>query len=162
MGWRRVAVRGGKSGVVTSTLKIQLERGGQLKTRVTVALSVVSILAVALAYGQGQGTMGRLDVPFEFRVGKKAMPAGKYEFVKQPGTESHLLLRNVETTKSMFVPVVERITAMTSSGNHKARLVFDTVGDQKFLSEFWPANNDDGFLVGVTKGEEKHLVLAEK
>jgi len=131
-----------------------------LRTRVTVALSVVSILAVALAHGQNQGGKGRLDIPFDFRVGKKELRAGKYEFVRQPGTESHILLRNLETTKTLFVPVIERLAA-TNSGNHKARLVFDTVGEKKFLSEFWPADNEDGFLVGITKGEEKHEVVIE-
>ena len=44
---------------------------------------------------------------------------------------------------------------------HKARVVFDTVGGEKFLSEFWPADNEDGYLIGVTKGEEKHEVVTE-
>jgi hypothetical protein len=39
--------------------------------------------------------------------------------------------------------------------------VFDAVGDRKFLSELWPADNADGYLVGITKGEEKHEVLTE-
>ena len=132
-----------------------------MKTRVAIALSVVSILAVALAYGQSQAVMGRLDIPFKFRVGKKEMSAGKYEFVRQTGQQSSLLLRNLETSKATFVPVVERLAAMSSSENHKARVVFDTVGDQKFLSEFWPADNEDGYLIGVTKREEKHEVVTQ-
>jgi hypothetical protein len=71
------------------------------------------------------------------------------------------VLRNVETTKTMFLPIVERLAAMSSPGNHKARLVFDTVGEKKFFSEFWPADNEDGFLVGISKGEEKHEVVTD-
>lgn len=132
-----------------------------MKTRVAIALSVVSILAVALAVGQSQGAMGRLDIPFKFKVGKKEMPAGKYEFVRQTGQQSSLLLRNLETSKAMFVPVIERLAETSPQEKHKARVVFDTVGDQKFLSEFWPADNEDGYLVGVTKGEEKHEILTQ-
>ncbi len=132
-----------------------------MKTRITIALSVVSILAVALAFGQSQGSMARLDIPFKFMVGKKEMPAGKYEFVRQTGQQSSLLLRNMDTSKATFVSIIERLAETSPLEKHKARVVFDTVGDQKFLSEFWPADNEDGFLVGVTKGEEKHEVLTQ-
>jgi hypothetical protein len=40
--------------------------------------------------------------------------------------------------------------------------VFDTVKDQQFLSEFWPANSGDGYLVGIKKGEQSHKVVEEK
>ena len=132
-----------------------------MKTRVAIALSVVSILAVALAYGQSQGAIARVDIPFKFMVGKKEMPAGKYEFAKQGAAQSSLLLRNLDTSKATFVPVVERLAETSPLEKHKARVVFDTVGDQKFLSELWPADNADGYLVGITKGEEKHEVLTE-
>ena len=131
-----------------------------MKTRVAIALSVVSILAVALAYGQSQGAIARVDIPFKFMVGKTEMPAGKYEFWRQEQQFS-LSLRNLETNKSIFVPVLERLAETSPLEKHKARVVFDTVGDQKFLSELWPADNADGFLVGVTKGEEKHEVLTQ-
>jgi hypothetical protein len=132
-----------------------------LKTRVAIALSVVSILAMALAYGQSQAAMARLDIPFKFRVGKKEMPAGKYEFAKQGAQQSSLLLRNIDTSKATFVPVVERLAELSPLEKHKARVVFDTVGGERFLSEFWPADNEDGYLIGVTKGEEKHEVVTQ-
>jgi len=132
-----------------------------LKTRVTIALSVVSVLAMALAYGQSQYEIARVDIPFKFMVGTKEMPAGKYEFTKQGAPQSSLLLRNLDTSKATFVPVVERLAETSPLEKHKARVVFDAVGDRKFLSELWPADNADGYLVGITKGEEKHEVLTE-
>jgi hypothetical protein len=128
---------------------------------VAIALSVVSILAVALAYGQSETAMARLDIPFKFMVGEKEMPAGKYEFVKQAAEQSSFLLRNLDTNKAIFVPIVERLAETSPLEKHKARVVFDAVGDRKFLSELWPADNADGYLVGMTKGEEKHEVLTE-
>ncbi|MBZ5671290.1 MAG: hypothetical protein LAO04_16355 [Acidobacteriia bacterium] len=131
-----------------------------MKTRVAVALSVVSILAVALAYGQSRSPLGQLDIPFKFMVGKTEMPAGKYEFVSQE-QRTQLLLRNLDTGKSRFVFVIERLAETSPLVKHKARVVFDTVGDQKFLSEVWPPDDADGYLVGITKGEEKHEVLTQ-
>lgn len=132
-----------------------------MKTRVTIALGVVSILAVGLAYGQTQSSMGRLDIPFKFWVGKKEMPAGKYEFGRETGQLSRVLLRNLETKSATFVPVIERLAGMKSSENQKPRVVFDTVGSERFLSEFWPGGNRDGYLLGITKGEEKHEVVTQ-
>ncbi len=131
-----------------------------MKTRVAIALSVVCILAVALAYGQSRSAIARVDIPFKFMVGKTEMPAGKYEFWSQE-QRTQLLLRNLDTSKATFVFVIERLAETSPLEKHKARVVFDTVGDQKSLSELWPADNEDGFLVGITKGEEKHEVLTQ-
>ncbi len=130
-----------------------------MKTRVSIAMCVVSILAMALAYGQSQAEMARVDIPFKFMVGKTEMAAGKYEFARQAGQETSLLLRNLDTNKTTFVPVVERLAETNPLEKHKAKVVFDTVGSQKFLSELWPADDADGYLVGVTKGEEKHEIV---
>jgi len=134
-----------------------------LKTRITIALSILTILAGAFAYGQSASpVLGRVDIPFKFMVAKKEMPAGKYEVLKVEGQESRLLLRNWQTKTTIYVSVVERLAETDPSQKHGARVVFDTVGDQKFLSEFWPANNSDGYLLGINKGEQKHEVVQEK
>lgn len=133
-----------------------------MKTRIAIAVSLITILAVAFAYGQSMSRLGTVTIPFKFAVGKKEMPAGKYEFVKVQGKESTILFREWDSKTSMYIPVVERLAETDPSAKHNARVVFDTVGDQKFLSEFWPADKSDGYLLGVTKGEEKHEVVEEK
>jgi len=134
-----------------------------LKIRISIAVSVVAILAVAFAYGQSApSVLGRVDIPFKFMVGKKEMPAGKYEVQKTGDQGSHLLLRNWQAKTSIYVSVVERLAETDPSQKHSARIVFDTVGDQHFLSEFWPADNADGYLLGINKGEQKHEVVQEK
>lgn len=133
-----------------------------MKTRIAIAVSFITILAVAFAYGQSTSRLGTVTIPYKFVVGKKEMPAGKYEFVKVQGKESTLLLRDWDAKTSMYIPIVERLAETDPSAKHSARVVFDTVGDQKFLSEFWPADNSDGYLLGVTKGEQKHAVVEEK
>ena len=136
-----------------------------MKTRISIAVGFVAILAVAFAYGQGQRpVLGEVNVPFKFVVGKKEMPAGKYELLKVegPGQGSHVLLRSSQGKTSMYVPVIERLAETDPMQKHGVRAVFDTVGDQKFLSEFWPADNADGYLLGITKGEQKHEVVEEK
>ena len=137
-----------------------------MKSRIAIALSFITILAVPFAYGQSGSAspvmMGRVDIPFKFMVAKKEMPAGKYEVVREEGQGSHLLLRNMQANTSIYVSVIERLAETDPSQKHGARVVFDTVGDQKFLSEFWPADKGDGYLLGINKGEQKHEVVEQK
>lgn len=136
-----------------------------MKSRIAIALSFITILAVPFAHGQSASlspVLGRVDIPFKFMVAKKEMPAGKYEVVKIAGQEFRLLLRSSQTKTSIYVSVLERLAETDPSEKHGARVVFDTVGDQKFLSEFWPADNSDGYLLGINKGEQKHEVVQEK
>lgn len=134
-----------------------------MKTRIAIALSLLTMLAVPLAYGQSSSpVLGTVDIPFKFLVGKKEMPAGKYDVLRQEGQASQLLVRNRDGKSSVYVPVRERLAEMNPSQKHGARVVFDTVGKEKFLSEFWPADHGDGYLLGITKGEEKHEVVEQK
>jgi threonine dehydrogenase-like Zn-dependent dehydrogenase len=134
-----------------------------LKTRISIAVGFVAILAVAFAYGQSASpVLGSVNIPFKFMVAKKEMPAGKYEVVREEGQGSHLLLRNMQANTSIYVSVIERLAETDPSRKHGARVVFDTVGDQRFLSEFWPADNGDGYLLGINKREQKHEVVEQK
>jgi hypothetical protein len=136
-----------------------------MKSRIAIALSFITILAVPLGYGQSATpTLGRVNIPFKFMVAKKEMPAGKYELLRTGGQghESHLVLRNSQTNTSMYVSIIERLAETDPSQKHGVRVVFDNVGDQKFLSEFWPADNGDGYLLGINKKEQKHEVVEEK
>ncbi len=131
-----------------------------MKRRVAIALSFVTILGASLAYGQSSTpVLGRLNIPFKFMVGTKEMPAGKYEMLRQSGWETQLQLRNVQNGKSTFVSIIERLAETDPVEKHGARIIFDTVGDKKFVSEIWPANNSDGYLVGINKGEQEHKVV---
>lgn len=129
-----------------------------MKTRMTAAVCFLSILAVALAYGQSSPVMARADIPHKFMVNEKEMPAGKYEFVKPDADAYRLVLRNRDTGASMHLKVVERL-ARADSSDDRGRVVFNSTGDQKFLSEFWPSGNADGYLLQVTKKEHKHETL---
>jgi hypothetical protein len=139
-----------------------------MKSRIAIALSFITILAVPFAYGQSAQVLGKVNIPFKFMVAKKEMPAGKYEVWRAKaegeaaGQESRLMLRNWQTKTSIFVPVIERLAETDPPQKHGARVVFDAVGDQRFLSEFWPPDNADRYLLGINKGEQKHEIVQEK
>jgi len=143
--------------VSESRQKDQIQRRLHLKIRMSAAVCFLSIFAVTVAYGQISKMMGRVDVEHKFMVKEKEMPAGTYEFVRT-AEQYRLLIRNRATGAATYVNVVERL-ARTDSSDGKGRVVFNSVGDEKILSEFWPSNNEDGYLLQVTKKEHKHEVL---
>lgn len=136
-----------------------------MKARVWIAVSLLSILSVfAVASASADSlVLAQVDIPFKFMVGKTEMPAGQYQVVKQEGTrQSVLVLRGVTKTSSTYLHIIERLAQTKPTAERKSMVVFDSVRDQKYISEFWPADNQDGYLVGVTKGEQKHVILTEK
>ena len=130
-----------------------------MKKRIALALSFVTLLGAAIVYAQGMTVIGKVNVPFKFTVDKKELPAGKYEILEVHGRSSTLLLRSADMKTSIYLSVIERLAETDPSEKHPPRVVFDSAGDQKLFSEFWPANNADGYLVGTIKGEHKHIVL---
>ena len=134
-----------------------------MKTRISLAVSFVAILAVAFAYGQGTSSVqGRVNVPFKFMVGKKEMPAGKYEILRQAVSAPVLLFRSEETNTTAQLVVIERLARTEDSPSRTAKVVFNTADNQKVLSEFWPSGTDDGYLLQVTKQEHKHEIVKEQ
>lgn len=130
-----------------------------MKTRIPIAVGFLTILAVTFAYGQSASrVLARVSVPFKFVILKKEMAAGNYEMVKASGPSSYLAIRNYESGNTVTVKVIERL-ARVGGETDKAKVVFNTVGDQRFLSEFWPSGTDDGYLLDVTKQEHKHEIV---
>ena len=132
-----------------------------MRTRIAIAVSILTMVAATYAYGQSRSpVLGVVNIQFKFMAGKKLMPAGKYEFVKENITDNFLLLRG-ETT-STRLRVVERLAETNAAEKHGARVVFNKVGDSKMISEFWPANNEDGYLLATTKELHSHEIVQDK
>ena len=129
-----------------------------MKTRTSLVVYLLSVLAVASAYGQTTPVLGRMTVQQKFMVKDKEMPAGTYEFVKPDAGNLRLVLRNRETGASMNLQIIERL-ARHGTADASGRVMFNTVGDQMILSEFWPAGNDEGYLLGTTQKAHKHATL---
>ena len=130
-----------------------------MKLKLPIAVGVITILATTFAYGQSASrVMARLSIPFNFVLLKAEMPAGSYEVLKGSGSSYDLALRNSDTGKTVNVTVIERL-ARVSGETETGRFVFNRVGDQRFLSEFWPSGGDDGYLIQVTKKEHQHEIV---
>ena len=130
-----------------------------MKLKLLIAVSVITVLATTLAYAQNASrVLARVSISYKFVVGKQVMPAGTYEILKGPASSEGLALRNADNGKTINLTVIERL-ARIGNETQEGRLVFDRVGDQRLLSEFWPSGRDDGYLLQVNKNEQGHEIV---
>jgi hypothetical protein len=120
-----------------------------------IALFVLSVLATSLpAHAQGSVLKVASTIPFEFRVGDKSFPAGEYRILHQPHQMPALRLESADGKVNMGLNPIERLARQHMADPPKGSLVFDKVGEKRFLSEIWMPG-EDGYLLPPTK--QAHL-----
>ncbi len=110
-----------------------------------------------MAFGFAQAPALRANIPFQFTVEGKSLPAGQYEFIPSGNAET---IRVVDQEKglSSAALVVTRLGAGIHTTPKDAHIVFDKVGDTYFLSELW-IPGIDGFLLHSTRGKHEHKTV---
>jgi len=90
----------------------------------------------------------RATIPFAFRAGEKAMPAGEYTIRHSAGA---LILHNAGG------PSVILLTNAASRPNapRNARLNFNRYGEQYFLSSVWTSDSRDGREISKSRVEKE-------
>jgi hypothetical protein len=119
----------------------------------TFSASLILSLTMAAWMGYAQTAPKLLaDIPFSYQAGGKTLPAGLYEF--QVNADAPGITVTGSQTKEA-VSVRSRARRPPRPGGQPA-IVFDKVGDQHFLSEFYTATT--GFiLAGGAPGEHTHV-----
>jgi hypothetical protein len=115
-----------------------------LKGFTMVMLLVVLALASAVANAQSSNQSSKkivADVPFEFSVGYKTMPAGMYSVQIVLSAGNGLLIQNADATVSV-VRLTEAIDRMKDKTH--ARLIFHRYGERYFLAEVWNGTDTSG------------------
>jgi hypothetical protein len=118
-------------------------------------LSVIALVtAVGSAQGQSLAYKLRANIPFDFVVADKKLPAGEYSIGRatQDSGDSVLLISSAEGRGSairLSTPVESRV--LKSEGT----LVFHRYGDQYFLSQVWPASAGTGRELARSRSERE-------
>ena len=105
--------------------------------RVLIALTLFAGLMVPAT--QAQSTMLKANIPFDFAVGNKRLPAGEYQI--KPAAEKVMLIQSTDARSSA---VAMTIGVQAGKSNDVGKLVFNRYGDQYFLSKIWPPASTDG------------------
>ena len=110
-------------------------------------LAFLSMIALVTAVGsaQGQSLEYKLsaNIPFDFVVGDKKLPAGKYSIVRlnQQFGDSLLLISSADRRANV---IRRSIPAESHLLKNKGTLVFHRYGVEHFLFQVWPAGASTG------------------
>lgn len=118
------------------------------------AFSLVSLLTLLLVAGSAiaQTVHVRGDIPFNFAVGNKTLPAGTYDVgTISSGDSKTLLLQSRDGDASMMV---NSNAAESFKPADKTKLVFNRYGNRYFLSQIW--------VNGETRGRQLPKTSREK
>ncbi len=105
---------------------------------IMIPVFLLVMLAAGTMYAQGTFTVIRGDIPFDFIVGDKTLPAGNYVFHPVLGKNN---LPRIENTKNLEV-VVLRTAVLTENGKQvKPMFVFRRYGEQYYIAQIWNGSN---------------------
>jgi len=111
---------------------------------------LVLMMAVSTVFAQSDRQTA-VNIPFNFTVGEKAMPAGKYLIRRnRKDSDTVWVIQNKQSGESAVLltrPVQARDT------QEDAKFVFNKYDDLYFLSEFWAAGTNTGREIQVTSQE---------
>ena len=121
-------------------------------------------LLLAVSAAQAQDVRVKANIPFDFVVGDRVMPAGEY-IVGPAGSQGHAITITSGDSASMAITF-----ACASSGPSKnTKLVFHALAGRYFLSQVWVAGYSQGRQLRTSESEvrlakngdaAKDLVLA--
>jgi hypothetical protein len=116
--------------------------------------SLVSLLSLLLVAGAAiaQTVHVRANIPFNFAVGSKTLPAGTYDVGTIDGRDSKMLLLQGRDGNSSMI--VGSNAAENLKPADKTKLVFNQYGSRYFLSEIW--------VNGATRGRQLPKTSREK
>jgi hypothetical protein len=104
---------------------------------------VLMIAAGASAQAQTLQYKVTANIPFDFTISDKKLPAGKYSIVRAQNSNGDQVLQissadGNQIMSRLTIPVIARDVVKQGS------LVFRQHGDQYFLYEIWPAGGQTG------------------
>ena len=122
---------------------------------ITAAVLAMAIIAAGVS-AQAQSLQYKLtaDIPFEFSVTDKKLPAGKYLVSRAYETSGDTVLQ-IKSAEGDDVVTRFSIPVVTFNLKKQSELIFHRYGDQYFLSEVWPAGGGTGRAFVKTHAERE-------
>jgi YD repeat-containing protein len=111
------------------------------------SLMVIVLLWVAAGYAQyAPRLILKVDVPFEFSMGKKTFPAGSYQVVR---IAPYMLA--LHDSKNGFLASVVTAPVVSRKARFTPTLQFEFDGEHHVLSQVWPGSGTTGYELPVPK-----------
>jgi hypothetical protein len=109
------------------------------------ALALALVINVPFAAAQS----AKANVPFDFAIAGKTMPAGTYTVSEI--SDSQIRVANTESTATLLM----RAQREERLDYQSAKMVFHKYGDKYFLAEVWNGAGATGLHIPASKWEEE-------
>ena len=111
-------------------------------------MKTMNSIAMMVAAAIGLGSTGlyaqskvEANIPFDFTVKGKTMPAGRYQLARNLSAPDTIEISNVSGGRSVLVVTYKALTAQP--GAEAPRIVFNQYGNRYFLSELWTSDGTE-------------------
>ncbi len=121
------------------------------KTYTTIALAVLVCAMAVAANAQGNGRRMVANVPFQFNVGDKTLPAGEYTIV-QTNPSSDLAVLQIRT-KDGSQHVLVQMGSIVRKSADASTLVFHRYGNKYFFAQAWIDGEREGLSAPSSRAE---------
>lgn len=113
------------------------------------ALVITVMVSSTVAFAQERQTL--VNIPFNFTVGDKALPSGKYLVWRNRKDADTVWVIQHKDSGETALFLTRAVQSAETQGN--AKFVFRKYDDLYFLSEFWTAGTNTGREIQVTDRE---------
>ena len=126
-----------------------------LKTLATISfLIAIAIVPVRSAQAQSLAYRVRANIPFDFVVADKTLPAGEY-FISRTRQYSGDDVLTISTLDGHAVAIRLTFGVESLSPKKQGVLVFHRYGNQHFLYQVWPAGSSLGRILIRSRSERE-------
>lgn len=130
-----------------------------MKTSIAIAISFAVLLVAD--FGMAQTQTVRAQIPFEFMAAGKVFTAGEYVFNYDSG-KLFLSVQGTEKGSAALVPIVTMLAGAMHTTPKDAHVVFDKIGNNRYLSELWISGMDGMDLLSTKEKHEHEIVNAPR
>ena len=114
---------------------------------------IAMVAAVAPTKAQSLQYPLTVNIPFDFTVLDKKLPAGKYSFSRAQVSDGDLVIQISDADGKSVTRLTRAV--FTRDASNDGMLVFHQYGDVYFLSEIWPAGGNTGRALPKSRTERE-------
>jgi hypothetical protein len=122
----------------------------QAYTVIAMMVLIGSVVVAAQAQSSGR-THLRVNIPFQFNVGNKLMPAGEY-VVRSVSYDSSNVVLKIENRDGEAKAMLMTRT-IDGKAQNSAKLIFNRYGSQYFFGQLWVDGDGDGLQAPKCRAE---------
>ncbi len=131
--------------------------------RIFTTLGLLLTLAGTSAYAQMDGQTLRAEIPFDFVIGSKTLPAGEYNVSNRASTATTDMIKIISADSNQAGAFTMTLPVGAKGHESAGQLVFHRYGDEYFLAQIWAPGARDGMQLSKSRRErslEKEIKTA--